>query len=77
MKPVNRRQRKLQMRLDGLSPWSEMKERYRPSILPINLGIKQYKRDHKGQGKRIAYYKEQIWAAYKDLKSAPSEPKTE
>lgn len=39
-----------------------------PSRLPINLGISQYKREHKGESKRIEYYKTEMWKTYNDLK---------
>lgn len=40
----------------------------RPYMLPINLGINQYKKDHPGKSKRIAYYKQGMWEAHKELK---------
>lgn len=40
-----------------------------PHLLPIDLGIKQYKRDHPGESKRIAFYKERMWKANNELRS--------
>lgn len=41
---------------------------YAPTMMPINLGIKEYKRNHIDEPKRIRYYKEEMWKAFHELK---------
>ena len=42
---------------------------YPPTMMPINLGIQEYKRKHVDDNKRIAYYKEEMWKAFRELHS--------
>lgn len=35
---------------------------------PIDLGIKQYKREHGNDRKRVLYYKVEMWKAFHEFK---------
>lgn len=70
----NRRLRRQAMRYNGDGPWTSVKHLYGPLQMPINLGIKEYKKAHPGETKRIAYYKEAMWKAQQELKAEPSSP---
>lgn len=35
---------------------------------PIDLGIKQYKREHGNEPKRVLYFKTEMWKAFQELK---------
>jgi hypothetical protein len=35
---------------------------------PIDLGIKQYKREHSNESKRVLYFKQEMWKAFHELK---------
>lgn len=76
---TNRAVRRRAMKYNGDQKlgWQKVKEKYKPSILPIQLGINEYKKEHPGETKRIAYYKDKIWEAYNNLKGAPTEDKAE
>lgn len=70
MKVRNRAERrrfwKMMSRLRAKHSWSP--QSYPPTLLPINLGVKQYKRDHPGETNRIAYYKKEMWKAHAELR---------
>lgn len=38
------------------------------ALAPIDLGIKAYKRKHRGDSKRVLYYKQEMWKAFHELK---------
>lgn len=35
---------------------------------PIDLGVKEYKRKHRNEPKRVLYFKQEMWKAYRELK---------
>lgn len=49
--------------------WQEAKEHYKPSRLPIDLGINEFKRQHPNEGRRVAYFKAEMWKTYESLKA--------
>lgn len=68
----NRLARRRAMRYNGDGPWASVKNLYGPSVMPINLGIREYKKAHPGENKRIKYFKEAMWKAHHELKSSSS-----
>lgn len=59
----NRAQRRLAAKIMGIP-----RDAYAATMQPINLGIKEYKRNHLAENKRIRYYKEEMWKAFHELK---------
>lgn len=52
----------------GLS-WKEAKDHYRPTRLPIDLGINQFKKQHPNEKPRVSYFKKEIWKTYESLRA--------
>lgn len=59
----NRAQRRLAAKIMGIPL-----DAYPATMTPIDLGIKEYKRNHLAESKRIRYYKEEMWKAFHELK---------
>lgn len=53
---------------DTQNNWQLLKDFYRPRTAPIDLGIKQYKREHSNEPKRVLYFKQEMWNAFHELK---------
>jgi hypothetical protein len=66
----NRKLRRLAAKYSGdmKDGWQAMKHLYQPINMPIDLGIKSYKKVHRNDSKRVLYFKQEMWKAFYELK---------
>lgn len=48
--------------------WQRYADEYKPTIMPIDLGIQAYKKLYGTNAKRMLHYKAEMWKAFREVR---------